>query len=387
MMMKTEVQMKIITAMLALIAAVNGALAQTQTLSARPGLVNYVEGEASAKPPAFINAGETFSTGNGKAEILLMPGVFLRLGDNSEIRMVTPSLVDTHLELLQGEAIIEAVGIIRGSQVSVADNGAAASGAAITIAANGLYRIRGQSAAVYSGNMEVTLGGQAIKLGKGRQTQFVQPIRSEKMDMDEGDELYAWSSVRSQYEAAASYQAARASAFSGQNQTGWLFYDVFDTWAWLPQRTFFSPFGWGFYPSGLAGSAPVVVCTVLRGGHWGNRPRPIGPVRWYGLGTTREVPIDPKHPPVLNFVAGTPRVQQQMRSGEQVSFVSRSGGRQGAAVHGLVHNPVRVTSASSGSHASSGGVSHSGGSGGSSSSGHGGGVIGGGGGSHAGSHK
>jgi len=355
-----EAQMKIITGMLALLAAANGALAQTQTLSARPGLVNYVEGDASARPRAFINAGETFSTGTGKAEILLMPGVFLRLGDSSEIRMLTPSLVDTRLELLQGEAMIEAVGIIRGSQVSVT-----ASGAVITINANGLYRIRSNTAAVYSGSLDVTLGTQTIKLGKNHQTQLVVPLRSEKMNLDEADELYAWSSVRSQYEAAASYQAALTSRLSGQNQTGWLFYDLFDTWAWLPQQTFFSPYGWGYYPAGLAGSAPVVVCTVMRGGHWGNGPHPIGPARWFGLGSTREVPIDPKHPPVVNFVAGTPRVQQQMRSSQQVSVLSRRGtNSRTMQARAVSHNQVRVSS----NRASSGGASRSGGSSGRSSS-------------------
>jgi len=39
--------MRIITGLLVLLAAANGALAQIQTLSARPGLVNYVEGEAT----------------------------------------------------------------------------------------------------------------------------------------------------------------------------------------------------------------------------------------------------------------------------------------------------------------------------------------------------
>jgi hypothetical protein len=48
------------------------------------------------------------STGAGKVEMLLTPGVFLRLGENSQLRMVSPGLADTELALVSGQATIEA---------------------------------------------------------------------------------------------------------------------------------------------------------------------------------------------------------------------------------------------------------------------------------------
>ena len=98
-----------------LVAAIS-AMPQAYTVSAKPGAVNYIEGHAflNGQPlsdkglrSTFLNANDTLSTDLGKAEILLTPGVFLRIGDNSEIRMVSPSLTDTQVELKKGKAMIE----------------------------------------------------------------------------------------------------------------------------------------------------------------------------------------------------------------------------------------------------------------------------------------
>jgi hypothetical protein len=250
--------------------------------------------------------------------------------------MISPSLVDTQLELLQGEAIMEVVGIIRGSRVEMVDHNAT-----ITFDANGLYRIRAgdaPTAAVFAGSLEVVLGSQRIKLGKGHQSLLTENLKSEKVDLTEDDDLYAWSSVRSQYEAAASYQAAMQVAASGQSLTGWYFYDLLDCWAWLPGGAFFSPFGWGFYPTWSVSGARVLKCTVLRGGHWAtDRPKPVGGTyedsrrHWVGLGSTRTVPIDPRHPPILGMVATSPQGEHEARAGVSFSSIMRSQRRDAAS--------------------------------------------------------
>ena len=38
----------------------------------------------------------------GRAEVLLTPGVTLRLGDHASLKMITNRLIDTRLELLGG---------------------------------------------------------------------------------------------------------------------------------------------------------------------------------------------------------------------------------------------------------------------------------------------
>jgi hypothetical protein len=84
----------------------------TAAVSPRPGVVNYVEGNAaidnraiSARDvgTAVLDQNQRLTTVVGKVEILLTPGVFLRVNNNSEVRMVSTGLTDTSVELLRGE--------------------------------------------------------------------------------------------------------------------------------------------------------------------------------------------------------------------------------------------------------------------------------------------
>ncbi len=86
------------------------------TRTAMPGTLNYVEGQASigdqtlnsqAVGNASLDNGQVLQTGNGKAEILLTPGVYLRVGNNSTVRMVSNSLTNTEVDVSQGEAMVE----------------------------------------------------------------------------------------------------------------------------------------------------------------------------------------------------------------------------------------------------------------------------------------
>lgn len=81
---------------------------------ARPGTVNYIEGAAylNGTPlnehnigSAELDAGQMLTTGAaGKAEILLTPGIFLRVDSDSTVKMISPDLAQTQVELEQGRA-------------------------------------------------------------------------------------------------------------------------------------------------------------------------------------------------------------------------------------------------------------------------------------------
>ena len=86
--------------------------------SARSGTVHYFEGDVSiegeplvASPSRFseVKEQEVLRTGKGRAEILLTPGVFLRVGENSAVRMLDNRLVSTRVEILSGSAMAESV--------------------------------------------------------------------------------------------------------------------------------------------------------------------------------------------------------------------------------------------------------------------------------------
>lgn len=365
------------------------AMPQAYTISARPGVVNYVEGNAylnghaisaNALKATFLNANDTLSTDVGKAEVLLTPGVFLRIGDNSQIRMISPSLTNTQVEVSRGESMIEAAGLIKDNNIQIIDHGAS-----ITIEKNGLYRITGDApptAAVIDGKAEVYFGDKKVDIGKGYEVLLSEGLKEQKFDPKKEDDLYAWSNVRSQYEAAASYQAAKnvttnnfgnslwgwnGFGFGGWYSPGWFWDNGFNSFAWLPGNgAFFSPFGYGFYGPGLVPYAPVVVAPVYLGGTLRNGYVPSKTT------TTAAVPVNPSNPPAIGTAIRSPWAARLARTQVAQSFAN-SGFSTASGNH------VAVGGWSGASHASwSGSAAHSSG------------FSGGGGGGHAaggGGHK
>src|SRR5579862_6162055 len=100
---------------------------------ANPGTVNYVEGGASIGDRALdqssvgsvqLTAGQLLSTQDGRVELLLTPGVFLRVGHNTAVEMVSPDLVNTILTLQRGRALIEVTDIHPENNLVINQNGA-----------------------------------------------------------------------------------------------------------------------------------------------------------------------------------------------------------------------------------------------------------------------
>jgi hypothetical protein len=259
------------------------------TISARPGVINSIEGiayvngvhvnDAKAAQRMFLNANDTLSTDTGKAEVLLTPGVYLRVADHSEIRMISPSLTDTQLKVVKGEAMIEAMDLLKENsvQVKVGDSNT-------QLEKIGLYRFNASnppSVAVFEGKANVELAGKTVGLGKDHVAALDANLRVEKFKGkdDHSDDLYAWSKTRDEYDSASSYAASKSvatdtfssggwggygfSGFSGYAGPGWFYNPAFSSYAWLPgDGAFFSPFGYGFYAPGFVGYAPVVYSPV-----------------------------------------------------------------------------------------------------------------------------
>ncbi len=175
---------------------------------AQPGALNYIEGQVSignqpltsrAVGSAILNTGDVLSTGNGRAELLLTPGVFMRLGKNSAVRMVSPELTNTRVELLQGEATVEADVLHPEDRILVVERGATTQ-----LIKEGVYDFNAdlQVVRVYEGRATVTEGDQHVNLKNDRQVALNQPLKSKKFDRDaveNSDPLYAWSKLRSEY--------------------------------------------------------------------------------------------------------------------------------------------------------------------------------------------
>src|SRR5437879_1614790 len=100
--------------------------------TALPGTLNFTEGQASIETQpltsksvgsADLQTGQTLTTQNGRVEVLLTPGVFLRLDNNSAVKMISSSLTNTQLELDRGRAEIEVAEIHKQNNIQVNDNG------------------------------------------------------------------------------------------------------------------------------------------------------------------------------------------------------------------------------------------------------------------------
>src|ERR1700733_3757625 len=91
------------------------ALAQS-VISAHSGLIHFSDGSVflddqriEQKTGKFdqMNNGSELRTHDGRAEVLLTPGTFLRVGSNSAVRMLSNKLEDTRVELLRGSAVLD----------------------------------------------------------------------------------------------------------------------------------------------------------------------------------------------------------------------------------------------------------------------------------------
>jgi hypothetical protein len=98
-----------------LLAAWSAASAQS-VRSTRSGLIYFFDGSVFIGDGQLqqrfgrfeeIGEGRVLRTEHGRAEVLLTPGVFLRVDENSTIRVLSNSLSDTRIELLRGSAIVE----------------------------------------------------------------------------------------------------------------------------------------------------------------------------------------------------------------------------------------------------------------------------------------
>lgn len=230
------------------------------TTPALPGTLNYVEGKAAIGDQALnaksvgsvdVETGQTLTTETGKAEMLLTPGVFFRLGDNSAATLVSPSLTNTEVALNQGQAMVEVAEIHKDNLLRVQQDG----GATTQLLKEGLYAFDANNGEVrvFKGEALVQDGDRSIKVKSGHELEVKNnaALKTTKFDKNsfEQSDLYRFSNLRSEYLAEANVNAINTyyggPAWYG---AGWYWDPFFTAYTWIPgDGIFYSPFGWGFY--------------------------------------------------------------------------------------------------------------------------------------------
>jgi len=275
--------------------------ANTDKNSAVPGTLNYVEGQASLNDHAVdsksigsaqLDAGQSLTTNTGKAEVLLTPGVYLRLGDHSAVKMVSPSLTRTEVSLDQGRALLEVDQISRDNDIRV-DQG----GAISRIQKTGLYSFDADQnvTRVFDGKEVVQVGDKNVTVkGSHELALNSEKLKAEHFDKKqyEDSDLYRFSDLRSSYLAEANVNAARLYVADGWYGPGWFgagwYWDPwFSSYTFIPGGGFFyNPFGWGFYSPLVVYRSPVWYGSGYR--HFGATYQP--PVRAFSHAPMRATP-------------------------------------------------------------------------------------------------
>ena len=250
---------------------------------AQVGTINYIEGQATLDGQALnqnsigtaLAPGQTLATQAGKAEVLLTPGVFLRLNDGSAMQMNSNGLANTVVTVTQGQAMVEADDVQAANHIIVNVNGMP-----VRIVKKGLYEFDGtaQQVRVFEGQAELTNGKKTVEIDGGHELALNQPkLKTHGFDKKayENTDFYRWTQLRASYLAEANASSARMYVNGGPGWYGpdWYWNPWFDAYTWIPgDGIFWGPFGFGFFSPWFVGYAPLYF-----GYGWGYGYHAFGP--------------------------------------------------------------------------------------------------------------
>ncbi|MFP5261074.1 MAG: FecR domain-containing protein [Blastocatellia bacterium] len=223
-------------------------------VSAKAGVVNLVEGDVTFKREKTdwdrliagdeLREGDAVMTGaDGRAEILLTPGCYLRLAENTEFALVNPSVNGFAIEVRKGSAIVEASALDEPLTVLTPKT-------KFTVIRVGLYRFYagadGKSeVAVRKGR--VVVGETVVKGDKKATVENGSPVVA-ALDKKAIDSFDAWSKYRAQTLIAAnkrlSNRAIKRSLTNGFVSNLWIRDSACGCYTFLPFTAgFSSPYG------------------------------------------------------------------------------------------------------------------------------------------------
>ena len=234
----------------------NTAAFSQQAISAKSGMVHFVEGkvlvgdqEVESKFGNFpqVKEKQVLRTEEGRTEVLLTPGVFLRVGENSSFRMITDRLIDTRIEFLSGSIILEVDEMLKDNSVTVV-----AKDATVHLRKTGIYRFDDNPARlrVFKGAVDAEADGKTFEVAAGKMLVLNGEMAVTRFDTKDMDALDRWSYRRGEALSMANVSAAKSlrnsSAFMGTSMWAWNPY--FGMFTFIPMRgVYLSPYGFHFW--------------------------------------------------------------------------------------------------------------------------------------------
>jgi len=376
------------------IIAMGAAVCSAQSVvSAHSGTLHYFEGDVSIDGTAIQSKAARFSdikeqsvlsTGLGRAEVLLTPGVFLRIGENSSIKMLDNRLISTRVEIVSGNVIVEA----DDPQMSIKDSPVTLiyKDYEIRMVKHGLVEISSDPAEmkVYKGESLVTTANDRATVKEGRQLLFSAALLTENFNDKVGDDLFIWARDRSQSISVANMSSARslnsggygngfASGYGGYGSgygygspygygaglggwnSGWYYNPYFDMFTFVPGAgTSWNAFGYGFFSPGTIYSY-YTPSNYWYGGGGARGTNGIGqPLSGISTRTTAAPlsGLQPRNPTGVSEV-GSPRGASAVGSG--TSSLTASGFSSGGGFSSRGGGASVSSSSSGGGHGGGGG--------------------------------
>ena len=209
---------------------------------------------------------------DSRAEILLSPGSYLRLDQNTEVRAVSTAWSQMTFELVKGSMIVE-VGIDpqpfgefvpSGNQMVTKKTPleVVTPQGTFFAAKDTLVRVDAKTAATQTaetwiavrqgeirlGTRELVIANQAEKVKRGKLVRLTGSDKPElaKVDKDQIDNFDTWSFVRAQTLVQANLSSLRQNRTLAQG--GWYYNSFFGCYSFVPYRGYLvSPYGFGFF--------------------------------------------------------------------------------------------------------------------------------------------
>jgi FecR protein len=256
-------------------------------ISAKAGGINAITGQAAMHPKGEsdwqqlmvtddLEAGDRVRTAvDGRVEILLNPGSYLRLGGDSEVELANNSLANLELRLLRGTAIVEATGV---EQTQMMIN-ISTPHAKLAIDRQGIYRLNvipNDATELIVRKGRVILGDSHTKVKGGNKVVFsattvsVAKLTDEEKKLEKEVAIERWSKQRAETLAKANSRINNRmlnSAFSSMNDSDFFLFSGFrrsGLWFFNSRAGCYT-----FLPFGYVSSSPYgtsYTTTIYRGG-------------------------------------------------------------------------------------------------------------------------
>jgi hypothetical protein len=233
-------------------------LCAQEIVAARAGLVHFSDGRVLLNEKAIahkigqypeVKELEYLRTEQGRAEMLLTPGIFLRLGEDSQVQMLSTRLTDVRFRLLAGSAVVEADELNKDNSVIITIGDTQ-----VRLLQRGLYHLDagdGPRLRVFTGEALVTTSdGVQYHVKNKREIELARDFAITKFDPEDTDPLDRWSKRRANYLSAANVSASRIAYNRGLafSSSSWIFNPFFGMYTFLPYRNIaWSPYGCPFY--------------------------------------------------------------------------------------------------------------------------------------------